>query len=202
MQVLITGFTPFDGRPVNGSWLAAQSLAAVPEVQTLEIPVVWGAPLPALKLACRQFEPQIIISLGEGHPGEFTIETLARNQRAPRPDNLGELPAEALISALGPATHHASIDAAALQARLRSNQPLPVRLSTDAGAFLCEETLYTLESLKAAQANLQTVVFVHLPPFGTTLQVDGADLLCDAELLSGFARQLLAAVLAQAADSS
>ena len=41
-----------------------------------------------------------------------------------------------------------------------------VRLSTDAGAYLCEETLYSLESLKAEGRIPAAVSFCHVPPLG------------------------------------
>ncbi|MCZ6504283.1 MAG: pyroglutamyl-peptidase I, partial [Gammaproteobacteria bacterium] len=64
-RILVTGFTPFDGRQNNASWIAASSLHG-PDIRTVEIPVVWGAATKFLDSACVDHCPDIIISLGEG----------------------------------------------------------------------------------------------------------------------------------------
>jgi len=48
MTILATGFQPFDNRSVNGSRVAAKSLASTKYVKTLELPVVWDSPWTAL----------------------------------------------------------------------------------------------------------------------------------------------------------
>jgi pyroglutamyl-peptidase len=195
MHILMTGFSPFDGRLENASSLAVKSLASQGlAVDTLEIPVVWGEPLARLKPICASHCPNIIISMGEGHVGEFTIEIVARNERAMRPDNRANTPLQRLIDPLGPALRNASIAAEPLCQRLRAHG-WPIRVSTDAGAFLCEETLYSLESLKEDYPRLSTVVFVHLPPYGSQFQMNDQDQLCNIDRLSRFARHLRDAVV-------
>lgn len=200
MKTLVTGFTPFDGRQVNASWIAARSLAGEPDVQTLEIPVAWGEPAKLLTPVCRRDCPAVILSMGEGRPGWFDIETVARNTRNERPDNNGRQPAGAPIDPAGPDRIRASIDARALQRHLAAGD-FPVRTSRDAGAYLCEETLYTLERLRVQHAALVTVVFVHLPPYGTPVRFGDRVTLCDEALLTRFSRHLHAGVMALHAAS-
>jgi len=195
MHILMTGFSPFDGRLENASWLAVESLASQsPAIDTLEIPVIWGAPLARLKPICASHCPEIIISMGEGHVGEFTVEILARNERAMRTDNRANTPLQRLIDPQGPALRNGSIDSEQLCQRLREHG-WPIRVSTDAGAFLCEETLYTLEGLREDYPHLGTVVFVHLPPYGSQFQMNDEDQLCHIDILSRFARHLRDAVV-------
>jgi pyroglutamyl-peptidase len=189
-NLLLTGFTPFDGRNVNGSWIAASSYEAA---EHLEIPVVWGKPMSCLEAAIKLQQPEIIISLGEGREGWFDIETLARNERKHRTDTLDQHPAGEILTN-GPASMHATINASALHTRL-FDQQIPIRISNDAGQYLCEETLYCLEHLKVASDHLQTVVFVHLPPFGTELTYRGEVRKADPDLLEDFVRRLVTAVL-------
>jgi len=189
-QLLITGFTPFDGRPVNGSWIAAQTYASA---NHLEIPVVWGEPLPNLKQAVESFKPEIVISLGEGREGWFDIETQARNQRKHRPDNFAQHPDSDVIPGGSPSIQ-STINASALHKRLEDQQ-IPIGISADAGQFLCEETLYCLEYLKTQYDSLRTVVFVHLPPFGTSLIYRGEGRVADADLLEDFVQRLVIGVL-------
>lgn len=194
-HILLTGFDAFDGREVNASWIAAQALIAGHRskhiLHGLRIPVCWGEPRPAVTEAYARWQPHCIIAMGEGAAGAFKIETLARNKRALRKDNNEQLPPHPLIEPQGQDTYPASTDYTALCARL-SAAGYPALLSSDAGAYLCEELLYGLESLKTLHTNLQTVLFVHLPPFGSSVDLHGKRRCCDAALLLEFAEQLLA----------
>ena len=189
-QLLITGFTPFDGRSVNGSWIAAKTYASA---NHLEIPVIWGEPLPNLKQAVESFRPEVVISLGEGREGWFDIETQARNQRKQRPDNRAQYPTSDIVPG-GSAALQSTVNASALRTRLLDQQ-IPIRISADAGQFLCEETLYCLEHLKTQYDSLRTVVFVHLPPFSTPLTYRGEARIADEDLLEDFVGRLVIAVL-------
>ena len=84
MTILATGFQPFDDRSVNGSRVAAKSLASTKYVETLDLPVVWDSPWTALHSAIKQHQPEIVISMGEGRQPWFNIETVARNKRSSR----------------------------------------------------------------------------------------------------------------------
>lgn len=196
-HILLTGFTPFDGREFNASWIAVQALVAAHRSQHvlhgLRIPVCWGAPRPAIAKALARWQPRCIIAMGEGAAGLFKIETLARNKRAPRKDNNQQLPPHSLIDPQGQDSYPASTDYSVLCARL-SAAGYPAQLSNDAGAYLCEELLYSLEALKTLHASLQTVLFVHLPPFGSSLDLEGKKRSCDAALLLEFSEQLLASL--------
>lgn len=193
INTLVTGFTPFDGRNVNASWIAAKSLGHLDYVRTLEIPVVWGQPAQHLAPLCEADCPGVIISLGEGREGWFDIETVASNTRNERPDNNGELPEGKPVIDGGEDRVNASIDAMALRRRLALHR-FPIRVSSDAGAYLCEETLYTLEHLKQRHTSLAKVVFVHLPPFDSAFSMGGKTVICNEAILQEFAATLIDAV--------
>lgn len=195
---LVTGFTPFDGRSVNASWIAARSLAE--RTRTLEIPVLWGKPLGLLAPLCAADCPRAIIAMGEGREGWFDIETRARNTRDDRPDNDGARPSGEPVCAGGPTCVEASIDARRLR-NVLLGAGFPVRVSTNAGAFLCEELLYSLELLRGRHEHLETVAFIHLPPFGSRLLVGNRERDCNESLLADFAGVLLDAV-ASASNSA
>lgn len=192
-SILVTGFTPFKGRQANASWIAARSLPdrhrGMP-VAKLELPVVWGSPGKLLEEMCERSTPGIILALGEGRKGWFDIETLARNQRGKRKDNTGSLPPQPLSCPGGPAERSATADCAGIHRQLRA-AGYPIRISTNAGGFLCEETLYALETLNCRFDGLVTTLFVHLPPYGTPLEFEGVERTCDEELLAPFTLRLL-----------
>ena len=197
-RILLTGFEPFDGREHNASWIAASALAQqnFPGValRAALIPVRWGAPRRVLDPIVAEWQPHVIIGMGEGEPGVFRLESVANNARRERADNDGSFPGGRVIDPDGPSCRTASADCATLCDALTA-LAVPVRVSTDAGAFLCEELLYTLESMRDTQPTLNTVLFVHVPPFGTALEFRGRQRVCDEALLLEFAGLLLACVL-------
>jgi len=194
-KILLTGFTPFDDRSVNASWVAVKSINSA-DIQTVQIPVVWGQPYVVLSEAIERFQPEVIVSLGEGHIGEFSIETIARNKRKHRVDNLKKFP-QGLIRENGDDRVSASIPAKLLQSLIldRSENQIPIKISEDAGAFICEETLYTLESFRQTIPRIKTVAFVHIPPYRSKLYYMGKEQKCDEDLLLNFLNRLLDGVL-------
>jgi pyroglutamyl-peptidase len=188
-NILITGFTPFDGREVNASWVAASS-SNREGINALEIPVVWGKPMRVLQSFCDNQCPQMIISLGEGREGWFDIETIALNTRNERVDNEGKLPAGEPIIPGAPDSISASINAGVLQRGL-ARHGYPIRISNNAGQFLCEETLFVLEHLRNRYQSLEKVLFCHLPPFGTSVHIRGESRTCDQSVLEDFTQALL-----------
>ena len=68
-------------------------------------------------------------------------------------------------------------------------------MSDDAGAYLCEELLYTLEEFKDLHPAIEQVLFVHVPPFGSALVYKGREQLCSDALLTDFGQSLLQALL-------
>lgn len=166
--ILLTGFEPFGpGRPPNPSWEAVKPLDGREwhgyRLVAKQLPCVWGEPLDKLQTHIDAHRPVAIFSFGQGAPGAFAIETRASNQRGTFPDNAGKSPARREIVADGPGEVKATIDAEKLRAIL-VKQGHSVRISTSAGQYLCEETLYTLEHLKTKHADVRHVMFCHVPP--------------------------------------
>jgi pyroglutamyl-peptidase len=191
-KLLITGFEPFAGREVNSSWIAARSLAGTVgggAVVARELPVVWGTVATRLEALVAETRPAAVLALGEGKPGCFSIESLAFNRRRQRVDNDGSLPAAALIQADGPPVTRASASVSTIRQRLVS-QGIPALVSIDAGGFLCEESLYVLESAIRFRPGIGFVLFVHLPPYGTPLHYRGEHRECDDVLLFDFVTTL------------
>ena len=184
--ILITGFTPFDGREVNASWIAAQTYR---DAEHLEIPVVWGEPMRHLKAAIIRYQPTTVISLGEGKPGRFDIETRASNTRKHRMDNEQQYPTGKILEG-GPEVRMTTLAAKPLQQYI-ADMDIPIHISEDAGQFLCEETLYSLETLKTEFDFLDTVSFTHVPPFGTSVPYEGKQRRVDETLLKDFVNRLV-----------
>jgi len=193
-RIIVTGFTPFDQRPVNASWVAAtrlQQAMGAPALLSGEIPVVWGEPENSLSgLLAQEQRPAAIVALGEGKPGGFRLETLALNRRAVKPDNNGELPPHPQIVRDAPDSLRSTAPLLEIRRALLARK-VPVLLSVDAGSYLCEETLYLLEHRFREWTENRLALFVHLPPFGTSLKFKGRQRLCEEELLLEFANDLI-----------
>lgn len=167
--VLLTGFEPFGpGKPANPSWegikpLDGQMLRGY-RVVCRELPVEWGAPLERLPALIKELRPVAVFSFGQGLPGGFALESRAANRRAPLADNRGNRPPSEKIVEKGPAEFRASSDLRTLRDRL-AKQGHTVRVSQNAGSYLCEECLYSLEYLRAQRGDSPLeVLFCHVPP--------------------------------------
>lgn len=158
--VLLTAFKPFVGRGLNGSETVAkaldQRLIAGARVHVLILPVHWGEPERQLPLAVAKWKPVLLLGLGEGLPGHVALERVARNHAA-HPDE-ASVPAPAILDSSGPATRAARL---ICDLSWFTATRVPVRLSDDAGDFLCNSLLYTALAQPVAHAG-----FVHLPPQG------------------------------------
>jgi pyroglutamyl-peptidase len=191
--ILLTGFEPFgEGRPPNPSWEGIKELDGQVwrgyRLACRELRVEWAAPQEQLSAWIDELHPQAVFSFGQGSPDSFALETFARNERRQLPDNRNKLPQTALIAADGPSEFRSSVDTKKLAVALIKNG-FPTSVSDDAGQYLCEETLYTLELLKSQQRVAGDVLFCHVPPLGAKI----ADREVDVAYVQSFVQSLLAA---------
>ena len=160
--VLVTAFSSFAGRTVNGSQTLARALdgthigAAV--IATAVLPVRWGAPAGTLPGLVQRLQPVLLLGLGEGYPDAVACETTARNL-ALGADEAG-VAAPALLDSTGPAERHARL---AFDPGWFLHPAFTVKASDDAGSYLCNNLLYV-----AAAQPVTMVGFVHVPPQGGT----------------------------------
>ncbi|MGH7145015.1 MAG: pyroglutamyl-peptidase I [Planctomycetota bacterium] len=169
--ILLTGYEPFGGADVNPSWEAVKHLDGTSwhgyRLVARELPVVWGAPLPALKKLMTDLQPVAVFSFGQGLPDRFTIETVAHRERGDYPDNDGQQPKEKKI-ADGAEQYEAGARAVAVEKKL-AEKGYPIMASKDAGRYLCEECLYSLEYLHATEFKSIYVQFSHMPAWGNRI---------------------------------
>jgi pyroglutamyl-peptidase len=172
--ILLTGFEPFgEKKPPNPSWEAIKTLDGQEwkgyRLVAKRLPVVWGAPMTELEGWIKEYKPVAVLSLGEGRPGGFAIESWAFNRRAKdAEDNLDNKPSVADVVEGGPDRFDVSIEPLRL-AKALAVKGYTVDVSTNAGRYLCEETLYTLEYLKSGRKIDGPVLFCHVPSLGSKL---------------------------------
>lgn len=173
-RLLICGFGPFPGAPVNPTEAVVRALAEEgwrpprAEARYLVLPVLWDA-APALVLeSVMGWRCDGVLLTGLAlRARTFRVETLARNRVAPRPDAAGTVPASDDVVEGGPRTLAATAPADRMLSRLTA-AGLAAEASTDAGDYLCNSTFYRL----LAAEDAPPAGFLHAPPVGPGLGLD------------------------------
>lgn len=164
-KLLITGFDPFGGETVNPSWEAVKRLPDTIggyELIKLQLPTVFGRAAETLLEKAAACGPEAIISVGQagGRKG-ITPEVVGINLReAGIPDNQGNQPVNVPVVPGGPAAYFATLPVRDMVAAMKE-AGLPCGLSYSAGAFVCNDVLYTV--LNHYQGTAVQAGFIHVP---------------------------------------
>ena len=168
--ILLTGFGPFPGVPVNASAHLAKKLAHLAarrfpghRVVARELPVVWAVAVEKLEALYATERPKLALHFGVSEMARgFVIETVARNATSAALDAEGRRTSARVIVPNGPATLMTMLPAGDIVARLE-DLGVPVYLSGDAGRYLCNAIFYAaLRSVRGA-APLAMAGFIHIP---------------------------------------
>jgi pyroglutamyl-peptidase len=165
---LITGFEPYGGRAVNPSGRLAMALDGA-EIGGLRVvgrtlPVVLAGLAERLERHLAEIRPALVIALGLW-PGEpmLRLERVAVNLADfAIADNAGARLEDAAVASAGATALAATLPLRAIERALLDDD-IPVRLSTSAGTYLCNATLYTLLSLIQRRGAPVPCGFIHLP---------------------------------------
>lgn len=164
-ELLITGFDPFGGESVNPAWEAVKLLPdTIGEysLHKLEIPTIFGQGAHLALEAAQQIRPDIILCIGQaGTRSAVTPERIGVNIRdAKIPDNAGNVPHGERIVPDGPAVYFSTVNVEAM-AEAAAQLDLPAMVSNSAGAFVCNDVLYSL--LHHFHGSRTGVGFIHVP---------------------------------------
>lgn len=149
MNVLLTGFEPFDKEALNPSWEAVRALdgwrcdGAV--VHARRISCVFGAALAELDAAIDELRPELVLGIGQaGGRSEITPERVAINVDDGRIcDNAGCQPIDVPVVAGAPAAYFSSLPIKAMVRDLRA-VGIPAAVSNTAGTFVCNHLFFGL----------------------------------------------------------
>jgi pyroglutamyl-peptidase len=167
-KVLVTGFEPFGGEPVNPALEAIKLLATKTfvnvEVITKKLPAVFHKSNRILKIAMDEVKPDIVICVGQaGGRNDITVERVAINvDDAKIPDNEGNQPIDARIVEDGPAAYWSGLPIKAIVEKMRE-AGVPASISQSAGTFVCNHTFYGLSHLIATEYPGIRGGFIHIP---------------------------------------
>lgn len=164
-RLLITGFDPFGGEPVNPAWEAVKLLPGKIGdyvLSKLEVPTVFHYGAQRVLQEANEVKPDVILCIGQaGGRSAVTPERVGINLRdAGIDDNAGNHPVEESVIAGGPAAYFSTVPVKAM-AQAIVGAGYPGAVSNSAGTFVCNDVLYTL--LHRYHATSVQVGFIHVP---------------------------------------
>lgn len=146
MKVLVTGFDPFGGEPINPAWEAVKAMKdtiAGTEIVKMQIPTVVGKSIEKIHQKMKELQPDLVISVGQAG-GRFgvTPERVAINVTDARiPDNEGNQPIDEPIFPDGPAAYFSNLPVKAMVQAIK-DAGYPSVLSNSAGTYICNHVMY------------------------------------------------------------
>jgi len=167
-DILITGFGPFGGEPINPALETIKLLngrvIAGREIITRELPVVRFKCNQALAEYIQAVDPELVIAVGQaGGRLDISVERVAINVDDFRiPDNEGNQPVDEPIVAGGPTAYWSTLPIKAMTARMKA-EGVPASVSNTAGTFVCNHLFYGLMHILSQEENIRRGGFIHIP---------------------------------------
>ena len=167
-KVLLTGFDPFGGEPVNPALMAVNALdgreIAGGLVVARSLPVVGSECIDAMVKHIREVDPAVVIAVGQaGGRVDITPERVAINVNDFRiKDNAGQQPVDEPIIPGGPVAYWNGLPIKAIVALMRE-RGIPASVSNTAGTFVCNTLFYGLMHHLAGEGNIRRGGFFHIP---------------------------------------
>lgn len=167
MKVLLTGFDPFGGEPVNPAEEAVKMVSDNingAEVIKITIPTVMTKSVEAIEKAIEKYHPDIVISVGQaGGRFDITPERVAINMDDFRiKDNEGNQVIDKIIKEDGQAAYFSNLPIKAMVKHMNENQ-IPASVSNTAGTFVCNHVMYgILYMIDKKYPNIKGG-FIHIP---------------------------------------
>ena len=169
ITVLVTGFGPFPGAPVNPTGPLGRALARAVRLPRVNIvahvfETSYAAVDRELPDLLTTHRPDVLLMFGLATRARLLrVETLARNVVALVPDVTGQSLQRRTIVPGAPATRTMPAPARALLEALREAQ-VPATLSRDAGGYLCNYLCWRAAESAAAAGGPRLAAFIHVPP--------------------------------------
>lgn len=167
MKILVTGFDPFGGEPINP---AIESVKKLPdkildaEIIKLEIPTVAKKSINKIEEAIIKHNPDVILSVGQaGGRFDITVERIGINIDDFRiKDNEGNQFIDTPIFEDGDSSYFSNLPVKAMVQNIQ-NKNIPASVSYTAGTFVCNHVLYGVRYLIEKKYNGKKSGFIHIP---------------------------------------
>jgi pyroglutamyl-peptidase I len=167
MKILVTGFDPFGGEPINPAIESVKKLPdniAGAEIIKLEIPTVRRKSLEKIEKAIQEHNPDIILSVGQaGGRFDITVERVGINMDDFRiPDNEGNQVIDEPVFSDGDNAYFVKLPVKAMVQNIQKNK-IPASVSYTAGTFVCNHVLYGVLYLVEKKYKGKKSGFIHIP---------------------------------------
>ena len=164
-KLLITGFEAFGGEVINPSWEAVLRLpseVAGYALTKLLIPVTFGEAAAKVIATAEELAPEVILCIGQaGGRDAITPELVGINLRhGSIPDNNGYMPEDKPITEGGNTAYFSTLPVRKMAEAIKA-VGVPSEVSYSAGAFVCNDVIYTL--LEHYRETKVRVGFIHVP---------------------------------------
>ena len=164
-KLLISGFDPFGGEAINPSYEAVKLLDDVIgeyELTKIELPTVFGRAAEIMIERIEEIRPDAVICVGQaGGRRGITPEGIGINLReASIADNAGNTPKNERIRAGAPDGIFSTLPVREMVEAIKE-EGLPASLSFSAGAFVCNDLLFSL--LYEFKDTDIKIGFIHVP---------------------------------------
>ncbi|MDO5663291.1 MAG: pyroglutamyl-peptidase I [Brachybacterium sp.] len=174
IEVLLSGFEPFDGAATNPSWEAVHRAAELLRAegitaQPLLLPVEFTVAAERLIAAARELRPDLVIAVGlAAGRTAITPERVAVNiQDARIPDNAGAAPVDVPCVSDGPVGYFSTLPIKAMTAAMSAIEGVTATVSQTAGTYVCNDVFYQLQHALDVDVVLHDADirggFVHIP---------------------------------------
>ncbi|WEG14465.1 pyroglutamyl-peptidase I [Pullulanibacillus sp. KACC 23026] len=166
-KILLTGFEPFGGEPLNPSLEAIKLLNGETidgsEIVSKGLPVVFGEARPVLEEYIKEINPELVISVGQaGGRSAISVERVAINVSDGRiPDNKGYQPIDEPINEKGPVAYWSMLPIKAIVKSIRE-AGIPAEVSQTAGTYVCNYIFYALMDILTEYKGIRGG-FIHIP---------------------------------------
>lgn len=167
MKLLLTGFDPFGGEPINPAWeavkLVSDKIGDV-EVVKLQVPTVFYKSIDTVAKAIEEEKPDVVLCIGQaGGRYDLTPERVAININDARiPDNEGNQPLDGPVFEDGAPAYFTTLPIKAMVAAIRE-AGVPASISNTAGTYVCNHLMYGVLYTLAKQYPEVRGGFMHVP---------------------------------------
>ena len=161
-KIVLTGFKPFLGDPINPSEIICQNISD-PDVHTQVLAVDFYQAFEELKIILQKENPEYVVLLGlASSRAQVSLEKVALNwNESKHPDEAGQF--------VSPSPIQPSDDRLALMTKFPINElqeyliekKYPVKISFSAGTYVCNNVYFKILS---EFPDLKTI-FIHVPNF-------------------------------------
>ncbi len=167
MKLLLTGFDPFGGEPINPAWEAVKLVAdkvGDVEVVKLEVPTVFNKSIDKVAKAIDEVKPDAVLCIGQaGGRYDLTPERVAININDARiPDNEGNQPLDGPIFEDGETAYFTTLPIKAMVDEIRK-AGVPASVSNTAGTYVCNHLMYGVLYTLAKKYPGVRGGFMHVP---------------------------------------